>query len=47
MATQAAVMTPPTARAHTLVRDDVSLARRFVENGLAGFGLKSHYTSTA
>jgi hypothetical protein len=27
--------------------DDVSLARRFVENGLAGFGLKSHYTSTA
>ena len=65
MATQAAVMTPPTARAHTLVRgaydlhvhiapdvpprriDDVSLARRFVESGLAGFGLKSHYTSTA
>ena len=65
MATQAAVMTPPTARAHTLVRgaydlhvhispdvpprriDDVTLARRFVENGLAGFGLKSHYTSTA
>src|SRR5215470_7961013 len=65
MATQAAVMTPPSARAHTLVRgafdlhvhvapdvpprriDDVSLARRFAENGLAGFGLKSHYTSTA
>ena len=65
MATQAAVMTPPSARAHTLVRgafdlhvhiapdvsprriDDVSLARRFQENGLAGFGLKSHYTSTA
>src|SRR4029450_10804125 len=65
MATQAPVMTPPTARAHTLVRgafdlhvhvapdvpprriDDVSLARRFMENGLAGFGLKSHYTSTA
>ena len=65
MATQAAVMTPPTARAHTLVRgafdlhvhiapdvpprriDDVSLARRFVESGLGGFGLKSHYTSTA
>src|SRR5919205_2632700 len=27
--------------------DDVSLARRFAELGLAGFGLKSHYTSTA
>ena len=27
--------------------DDVSLARRFAEFGLAGFGLKSHYTSTA
>jgi hypothetical protein len=27
--------------------DDVSLARRFVELGLAGFALKSHYTSTA
>jgi hypothetical protein len=27
--------------------DDVSLARRFAEVGLAGFGLKSHYTSTA
>jgi hypothetical protein len=27
--------------------DDVSLARRFADVGLAGFGLKSHYTSTA
>jgi hypothetical protein len=27
--------------------DDVTLARRFAELGLAGFGLKSHYTSTA
>jgi hypothetical protein len=27
--------------------DDVGLARRFAEVGLAGFGLKSHYTSTA
>src|SRR6266545_2751117 len=27
--------------------DDVALARRFAEVGLAGFGLKSHYTSTA
>ena len=27
--------------------DDVSLARRCVEVGLAGFALKSHYTSTA
>jgi hypothetical protein len=27
--------------------DDVALARRFAELGLAGFGLKSHYTSTA
>src|SRR5690242_21418154 len=27
--------------------DDVSLARRFAEVGLAGFCLKSHYTSTA
>jgi hypothetical protein len=27
--------------------DDVSLARRCAELGLAGFGLKSHYTSTA
>jgi hypothetical protein len=27
--------------------DDVALARRFSEVGLAGFGLKSHYTSTA
>jgi stage V sporulation protein SpoVS len=27
--------------------DDVTLARRFAEAGLAGFGLKSHYTSTA
>jgi Family of unknown function (DUF6282) len=27
--------------------DDVSLARRFAEVGLAGFALKSHYTSTA
>jgi hypothetical protein len=26
---------------------DVALARRFAELGLAGFGLKSHYTSTA
>ena len=26
---------------------DVQLARRFAELGLAGFGLKSHYTSTA
>jgi Family of unknown function (DUF6282) len=27
--------------------DDVTLAYRFGETGLAGFGLKSHYTSTA
>jgi hypothetical protein len=27
--------------------DDVTLARQFAEAGLAGFGLKSHYTSTA
>ena len=27
--------------------DDVTLAREFAEMGLAGFGLKSHYTSTA
>ncbi len=27
--------------------DDVALAQRFSEVGLAGFGLKSHYTSTA
>jgi Family of unknown function (DUF6282) len=27
--------------------DDVTLAGRFAEHGLAGFGLKSHYTSTA
>jgi hypothetical protein len=27
--------------------DDVTLAERFAERGLAGFGLKSHYTSTA
>jgi hypothetical protein len=27
--------------------DDVTLAQRFLELGLAGFGLKSHYTSTA
>src|SRR3990170_4125546 len=27
--------------------DDVSLAHRCAEVGLAGFGLKSHYTSTA
>jgi hypothetical protein len=27
--------------------DDVDLATRFVEHGLAGFALKSHYTSTA
>jgi hypothetical protein len=27
--------------------DDTTLARRFAEVGLAGFGLKSHYTSTA
>src|SRR5262245_3552577 len=27
--------------------DDVALAHRFDEVGLAGFGLKSHYTSTA
>ena len=27
--------------------DDVGLARRFEELGLAGFVLKSHYTSTA
>jgi hypothetical protein len=26
---------------------DIALARRFAELGLAGFGLKSHYTSTA
>ncbi|HEX6025640.1 MAG TPA: DUF6282 family protein [Solirubrobacter sp.] len=27
--------------------DDVTLAKRFAERGLAGFALKSHYTSTA
>ena len=27
--------------------DDLALARRCLETGLAGFGLKSHYTSTA
>ena len=27
--------------------DDVALARRFADVGLAGFALKSHYTSTA
>jgi hypothetical protein len=27
--------------------DDVTLARRFAEAGMAGFALKSHYTSTA
>ena len=27
--------------------DDIALARRFAELGLAGFALKSHYTSTA
>ena len=27
--------------------DDIALAQRFAEVGLAGFGLKSHYTSTA
>ena len=27
--------------------DDATLARQFAEAGLAGFGLKSHYTSTA
>jgi len=27
--------------------DDLALARRFAEVGLGGFGLKSHYTSTA
>ena len=27
--------------------DDVTLAERFLELGLGGFGLKSHYTSTA
>ena len=27
--------------------DDVTLAERFAERGLAGFALKSHYTSTA
>jgi hypothetical protein len=27
--------------------DDIALAERFLELGLAGFGLKSHYTSTA
>jgi hypothetical protein len=27
--------------------DDVTLAERFAQRGLAGFGLKSHYTSTA
>ena len=27
--------------------DDVTLAHRFAELGLAGFALKSHYTSTA
>jgi hypothetical protein len=27
--------------------DDVTLAGRFLEHGLAGFGLKSHYTATA
>src|SRR5262249_61941332 len=27
--------------------DDLGLARRCLETGLAGFGLKSHYTATA
>src|ERR1700735_2251901 len=27
--------------------DDITRARRFVELGMAGFQLKSHYTSTA
>jgi hypothetical protein len=31
----------------TRIVDDLTLARRFAERGLAGFGLKSHYTSTA
>jgi hypothetical protein len=31
----------------TRIVDDVTLAHRFAELGLAGFGLKSHYTSTA
>jgi hypothetical protein len=31
----------------TRVIDDLDLARRCLELGLAGFGLKSHYTSTA
>ena len=65
MATEAADLTRPSARARVLVRgafdlhvhvapdvpprriDDVTLARRFAELGLAGFALKSHYTSTA
>jgi len=65
VATEAADLTRPSARARVLVRgafdlhvhvapdvpprriDDVTLARRFAELGLAGFALKSHYTSTA
>jgi hypothetical protein len=31
----------------TRIVDDLALAERFLERGLAGFGLKSHYTSTA
>jgi hypothetical protein len=31
----------------TRIVDDVTLAERFLEAGLAGFALKSHYTSTA
>ncbi len=31
----------------TRIVDDLTLAERFLERGLAGFGLKSHYTSTA
>jgi Family of unknown function (DUF6282) len=31
----------------TRIVDDVTLAHRFAELGVAGFGLKSHYTSTA
>jgi len=65
VATEAADLTRPSARARVLVRgafdlhvhvapdvpprriDDVTLARRFAELGLAGVALKSHYTSTA
>ena len=57
MATHGNAVTRPTDRGRELVHvapdvpqrriDDRRLARRFAELGLAGFALKSHYTSTA